>query len=405
MEENVNIQIDTGPLEEFNIYLSTIHESLLEIQNTTSEIVNNLSPDFWDAFGTAGDIVGLLSTDFNSLHENLTIFKDFITGDLVTGFQSFADLINSTKDKISEFASNIAENVAEKIEGFKDLVENCKNKLGEFQVKVGEETLEKLGLFKEKLSECTTKLGDLATKIAGEVSEKLTNFKEWVSTCKDKVGEFSDKALGSVGSFLKTNWSILLLIGSFAVLAGGVAALVKNWDKMSSFSKVATILSAIAVAAGAAAIAVALFHSSWSIGIAAAAIAGGATLILGVYASTKNTKVPRADVEAPQMPEMPNFNNYAEGGIPGYGELFIAREAGPEFVGSFGSRNVVMNNNQIVDAVSGGVYDAVRRANAEQSQQPIYLNVEAKVRENVLFDMMEKVRAERGVRLSTGGAW
>ncbi len=95
----------------------------------------------------------------------------------------------------------------------------------------------------------------------------------------------------------------------------------------------------------------------------------------------------------------------ADGGIPGYGELFIAREAGPEFVGSFGSRNVVMNNNQIVDAVSGGVYDAVRRANAEQSQQPIYLNVEAKVRENVLFDMMETVRAERGVRLSTGGAW
>ena len=78
---------------------------------------------------------------------------------------------------------------------------------------------------------------------------------------------------------------------------------------------------------------------------------------------------------------------------------------GTEFVGSFGSRNVVMNNNQIVDAVSGGVYDAVRRANAEQSQQPIYLNVEAKVRENVLFDMMETVRAERGVRLSTGGAW
>lgn len=95
----------------------------------------------------------------------------------------------------------------------------------------------------------------------------------------------------------------------------------------------------------------------------------------------------------------------AEGGIPGYGELFVAREAGPEFVGSFGSRNVVMNNDQIVAAVSGGVYDAVRRANAEQTQQPIYLNVEAKVRENVLFDMMETVKAERGVRLASGGVW
>lgn len=105
-------------------------------------------------------------------------------------------------------------------------------------------------------------------------------------------------------------------------------------------------------------------------------------------------------------PETPTLNlSYADGGIPGYGELFVAREAGPEFVGSFGSRNVVMNNDQIVAAVSGGVYDAVRRANAEQTQQPIYLNVEAKVRENVLFDMMETVKAERGVRLATGGAW
>ncbi|GEM_PF-5651358 len=95
----------------------------------------------------------------------------------------------------------------------------------------------------------------------------------------------------------------------------------------------------------------------------------------------------------------------AEGGIPDYGQLFIAREAGPEFVGSFGSRNVVMNNDQIVTAVSGGVYNAVRRANAEQTQQPIYLNVEAKVRENVLFDVMETVKAERGVRLSKGGSW
>ena len=121
--------------------------------------------------------------------------------------------------------------------------------------------------------------------------------------------------------------------------------------------------------------------------LAATAIIGGIALTSDLASAPKTTLT------------------YAEGGIPGYGELFVAREAGPEFVGSFGSRNVVMNNDQIVAAVSGGVYDAVRRANAEQTQQPIYLNVEAKVRENVLFDMMETVKAERGVRLATGGAW
>ena len=128
-------------------------------------------------------------------------------------------------------------------------------------------------------------------------------------------------------------------------------------------------------------------------GAGAAVLLAATALIGGGALSTNFTKEPTTTYV------------YAEGGIPGYGELFVAREAGPEFVGSFGSRNVVMNNDQIVAAVSGGVYDAVRRANAEQTQQPIYLNVEAKVRENVLFDMMETVKAERGVRLATGGAW
>ena len=44
------------------------------------------------------------------------------------------------------------------------------------------------------------------------------------------------------------------------------------------------------------------------------------------------------------------------------GQMFIAREAGPELVGSFGSRAAVMNNNQIVESVSRGVYNAVRSA-------------------------------------------
>ena len=137
-------------------------------------------------------------------------------------------------------------------------------------------------------------------------------------------------------------------------------------------------------------------------GAGAAVAALGAIVLVGALAAFAAAT---AATGIQTFMDAPTTYSYAEGGIPGYGELFVAREAGPEFVGSFGSRNVVMNNDQIVAAVSGGVYDAVRRANAEQTQQPIYLNVEAKVRENVLFDMMETVKAERGVRLATGGAW
>ena len=49
----------------------------------------------------------------------------------------------------------------------------------------------------------------------------------------------------------------------------------------------------------------------------------------------------------------------ASGGFPSIGEMFIAREAGPELVGNIGSKNAVMNNQQIVAAVSQGVAQAV----------------------------------------------
>lgn len=53
----------------------------------------------------------------------------------------------------------------------------------------------------------------------------------------------------------------------------------------------------------------------------------------------------------------------ATGGFVDVGQLFIAREAGPEYVGTMGGRTAVANNDQIVDGVAGGV----ERANAEQN--------------------------------------
>lgn len=54
----------------------------------------------------------------------------------------------------------------------------------------------------------------------------------------------------------------------------------------------------------------------------------------------------------------------ANGGFPDMGEMFVAREAGPELVGRIGKKTAVANNDQIVSAVSGGVYNAMRSAMA-----------------------------------------
>lgn len=56
-------------------------------------------------------------------------------------------------------------------------------------------------------------------------------------------------------------------------------------------------------------------------------------------------------------------NGFATGGFPEEGELFIARESGAELVGSMGGRAAVANNDQIVEGIRQGVYDAVIAAN------------------------------------------
>lgn len=64
-----------------------------------------------------------------------------------------------------------------------------------------------------------------------------------------------------------------------------------------------------------------------------------------------------------RMPGGVTIPGFASGGMPEKGEMFIAREQGPELVGKLGSRSAVMNNGQIVQSVASGVRDA----NAEQN--------------------------------------
>lgn len=62
-----------------------------------------------------------------------------------------------------------------------------------------------------------------------------------------------------------------------------------------------------------------------------------------------------------------NLNWYANGGFPDMGEMFIARESGPELVGRMGNRSAVANNNQIIAGIRAGVFEAV--VNAFESMQ------------------------------------
>ena len=64
---------------------------------------------------------------------------------------------------------------------------------------------------------------------------------------------------------------------------------------------------------------------------------------------------PFADLKEISIPAIPHL---AEGGQVNPGQLFIAREAGAEMVGTLGGKTTVANNDQIVEGISGGVREA-----------------------------------------------
>lgn len=71
-----------------------------------------------------------------------------------------------------------------------------------------------------------------------------------------------------------------------------------------------------------------------------------------------------------QIPKL-NVKWYAQGGFPQSGELFVAREAGAEMVGAIGRKTTVANNQQIVDGIYKGVYQAMRDAGGNNGGQRI----------------------------------
>ena len=118
-----------------------------------------------------------------------------------------------------------------------------------------------------------------------------------------------------------------------------------------------------------------------------------------IVRAIKNTSFPsiNASVNSSGSSASISFRAYASGGFPDEGQMFVAREAGPELVGNVGRRTAVVNNDQIVESVSQGVYRAVVQAMGQSGGSQV---VEAKVNDKVLFEVV--VSRNRQETMRTG---
>lgn len=94
-----------------------------------------------------------------------------------------------------------------------------------------------------------------------------------------------------------------------------------------------------------------------------------------------------------------SITGYATGGFPAVGELFIAREAGAEMVGSIGGRTAVANNDQIVQGIYEGVLAAMQASNGNGGNFDVKVYLDGKQ----ITSAVEKRQRERGATIYPGG--
>ena len=114
------------------------------------------------------------------------------------------------------------------------------------------------------------------------------------------------------------------------------------------------------------------------------------------------TLIPAFDIRLVDIPHIPFFE---DGGFPNEGQLFIAREAGAEMVGTMGRRTAVANNDQIVEGISAGV--SVANDGVIAAIYALLNVVEEKdfsvnIGDNQIGESYDRYNRARGVRVNTG---
>lgn len=121
------------------------------------------------------------------------------------------------------------------------------------------------------------------------------------------------------------------------------------------------------------------------------------------YQTSGLNSVQKAVTKALGLNGWPSLKFYANGGFPESGQLFMARENGiNEMVGQIGGRSAVANNDQIVTAVSAGVYKAAVAAFEmfSSGQQSNYPEINVYIGGKEITDYV--VRDINGRTISTG---
>ena len=328
--------------------------------------------DWWDdTFGPAFELMALdMATGNYKFKIPFTDFELPSFNEAKKGLSSWLSGVNKywgkKKDSVLEIGAKIKNKASEVWNGFKKDWKNVKNKVAEFKTKIASKASDLWEKFKTSWGK--SKTVQFLLKIGSKAKDLWSNFKTaWGESRTAKFFLKIGSKVSELWKDFKESWGEKRTVKFLTKRATKISELWKDFKESWGEKKAVTIGIGFAKNS---------LNKLWS---SVKGFFGGKTVSVG----TKATK--KADGGVFSGGSWKPIKKYAVGGLPNMGQMFVAREAGPELVGTLGGHTAVMNNDQIVSSVSYGVAQAVKEVihplvkMGGGNNRPIQISLDGKV--------------------------
>lgn len=215
-------------------------------------------------------------------------------------------------------------------------------------------------------------------------------------------------AIGAIVKFIAELWflnstalgsttlGVGALSGAFIGLGAAIAgafAIFSNWGDMNWWQRTIGIIGVATTAILGLAMAFGVFHSAWSLGLAAVGIAAGIGAIVASIATVKK------DIEEPV-----SWSAHADGGYTNANLIMTHENGKREWVGKAAGSSAIVNDTQMSDimetAVAKGVYRAMSSSRTDNGTGSTTKNVyNFQVNGRTLLSVMEDEARKQGKAL------
>lgn len=318
--------------------------------------------------------------------------------DSITSF--FSDMLDGIKTACSEAWENIKSKTSEIWEDTKETLSTTwggiKSTASEVWTNVKTTVSTAWDNIKTKTSSTwenvKSSLSTAWENVKSTASTTFDNVKSTISSAWESTTKNTNETWGNLKKTLSTSWSDIKSDASDA-FSSMKSKITTIWDGLKS--NISTMVDGISKT-------VSNMVSSISSGVSSAksllsnAVSAASSAVSSVKSalSSIGTKVSNAVNSV-----WNSITGYASGGFPEVGQLFIAREAGAEMVGSIGGRTAVANNDQIVQGIYEGVLAAMQAAGGSGDSMDVKVYLDGKQ----ITAAVEKRQRERGATIYPGG--